>query len=169
MFLNDCPVILSLGNFIFSLLTCGATLMIYWLFWIFIFIISLLFQNVYLRIKSSTVLITDFMTCLTPTLHPAVISALTSGKVFPFWSFFPQDFESWLNFYINFINCELYHLSYIKNFLWSVVIYNLVFISGVQQSKSVIYPLFFIFLDSFPIIGHYRVLSRVACAIAASY
>ena len=109
------------------------------------------------------------MTCLTPTLHPAVISALTSGKVFPFWSFFPQDFESWLNFYINFINCELYHLSYIKNFLWSVVIYNLVFISGVQQSKSVIYPLFFIFLDSFPIIGHYRVLSRVACAIAASY
>ena len=90
-----------------------------------------------------------------PNPSPPVISALTSGKVFPFWTFF-SGFWDWLHFYINFINCELYHLSYIKNFLLECI-YSVVFISGVQQSESVIHihiSTLFYFLDSFTIIGH---------------
>ena len=43
------------------------------------------------------------------------------------------------------------------------MIYNVVFVSGIQQkSQLYIYPLFFLF---FPHIGHYRALSRFPCAI----
>ena len=50
------------------------------------------------------------------------------------------------------------------------MIYNVVSVSGVQQSEShiYIYPLFllfFFFFRFFSHIGHYRVLSRVPCAI----
>ena len=52
--------------------------------------------------------------------------------------------------------------------------YNVVLVSGVQQSESVIhiyivdiYP-YLLFFSFFSHIGHYRVLSRVLCAIQLS-
>ena len=48
--------------------------------------------------------------------------------------------------------------------------YNIVFISGVQQSDSVIHTymcgyIYIFFFSFFSHMGHYRVLSRVPCAI----
>ena len=44
--------------------------------------------------------------------------------------------------------CQLFFL----NFYWSIVDYNVVLVSGVQQSESVIHiPISTLFLDSFPI------------------
>ena len=45
------------------------------------------------------------------------------------------------------------------------MIYNVVFISGIQQSESVIHIYIFTLLRFFSHIGHYRVLSRVPCAV----
>ena len=63
---------------------------------------------------------------------------------------------------------DLFHL-FLKIFNGVELIYNVVLVSGVQQSESVKHihrsTLFFFFLRFFSHIGHYRVLSRVPCAI----
>ena len=54
---------------------------------------------------------------------------------------------------------------YFKKFLVEYSCFTMLLVSAVQQSESVIhyiYPLFFRFFSH---IGHYRVLSRVPCAI----
>ena len=49
------------------------------------------------------------------------------------------------------------------------LIYNTVFVSGVWQSESVIHThTFILFLDYFPIIGHYRILSNFSVIYSRS-
>ena len=43
--------------------------------------------------------------------------------------------------------------------------YNVVLVVGVQQSNSVIHIIYYLFFRLFPHISHYKVLSRVSCAI----
>ena len=43
--------------------------------------------------------------------------------------------------------------------------YNVVLVLGVQQSNSVIHIIYYLFFRLFPHISHYKVLSRVSCAI----
>ena len=55
--------------------------------------------------------------------------------------------------------------SFVCLFLIEVFIYNVVLVSGVQQSDSVLHTHISIFFsDSFPI-GYYKILSVVPCAI----
>ena len=51
-----------------------------------------------------------------------------------------------------------FHLEFLKKFYWIQLIYNVVLVSGIQQSESVIH-VFTLFLDF--LYRHYRVLSRV--------
>ena len=57
----------------------------------------------------------------------------------------------------------------IKNFIGLELIYNavLLILSGIQQSESVIHTS--TLLEYFPHIGHYKVLSRVLCAIQQGF
>ena len=53
---------------------------------------------------------------------------------------------------------------FLKNFIEIQLIYNVVLVSGLQQSDSVICICTF-FFRFFSIIGYYKILSRVPCAI----
>ena len=50
-------------------------------------------------------------------------------------------------------------------FTGAYLTYNVVLVTGVQQSNLVIHIIYHLFFRFFPPISHYRVLSRVPCAI----
>ena len=69
----------------------------------------------------------------------------------------------------NKLNTPFFHLFYLnfkkfKKFLLSILIYNVVLVSGIQKSDSVIHvpSLFFRFFSR---LGYYRMLSRIPCSI----
>ena len=78
----------------------------------------------------------------------AAYNSTLPGAVSFFFSFFAFCL---LFFFLIFIRVEL--------------IYNVVLVSAVQQSESVIHITISTLFRFFPHIGHYRVLSRVPCAI----
>ena len=50
-------------------------------------------------------------------------------------------------------------------FMGGQLIYNLVLVSGVQQSEAVMHIIYPFFFRLFPHVAYYRILSRVPCAM----
>ena len=92
--------------------------------------------------------------------------------LFNFCKYFEKDRCKFflVEFPVNLLGSELFGDDFGGNFLKLIftgvqLIYNVVSVSGVQQSESVMHIHISLFLRFYFHVGHYKVLNRVPCAI----
>ena len=114
-------------------------------------------KNLEVKWKSFWNLIKILMKVVVKISHKEIVFCTKSGST-----------RNWREYFFPLLPARIYLFFY--KFYWSTVTYNVVLVSSVQKSESVVHAhIYLFFFRFFPLIGYHRVLNRSSQAICVKY